>query len=440
MQWIYVALVLLVLYGDLTKRFFAPGLSLLCLYALAIVILAAIAWRVDRESPRMSGEGRMVHFAISSLIILYLLQLLTSFSSPFKEGASHAMYMCIPLAYLWVLQKYCAEFDLTKLGRLFFMLMLPVNAVGLIQYYIDPDFLISTAYSEEGGIIIRDFLEGEGAKAFLRYPSLFASADRYSAMGLMQLYFTLIVLKDTKRPSTGEKVWIVINLASAVAALLIAGARSRILIASVTAVAVAITLAVTITFSSGRQAAKIALALSFLLVVMVLLLADLESDLAPEMLSESFPVVTFLLQSVEYGDLDKRIMEAVDMSLVPDEITFLGQGLGTIWEGKPGEFGIWSIWMESGLVWGSLILASFLVFVTALLRATLKHFLAMNPLNVGIQLTSLLLLIFALLAGLTSSFELSSGLLLCCILAVTLRTSAKSNASMPGPVSRLGVQ
>jgi len=430
----------LVLYGDLIKRFLAPGLSLLTLYALAIVILIAIALRVDRESPGMTREGQLVHFAISSLIVLYILQFLTSFSSPFKEGASHALYMCIPLAYLWVLQRYCNEFDLARLGRLFFIFMIPVNAVGLIQYYVDPNFLISTTYSEEGGIIIRDFLEGEGAKAFLRYPSMFASADRYSAMGLMQLYFALIVLKDAARPSTGQRVWIVINVASAVAAMLIAGARSRILITSVTAVAVALTLVVTMIFSRGRQASKVALALSCLLVVMVLVHVDLESDLASETLNESFPVLTFLLQSVEYGDFDKRIMEAVEMSLIPDEITFLGQGLGTVWEGKPGEFGIWSIWTESGLVWGSLLLVSFLMFVTALLRATLKSFLAMNSLNVGIQLTSLLLLIFALLAGLTSSFELSSGVLLCCILAVTLRASAQGNPSMPGPVSHLGAQ
>ena len=438
MQWIYSALVLLVLYGDLLKRVLSPIVSLLTLYAIAIVILAAVVWRCGAEAPRMSREGRLAHLAISSLILLYISQLLTSFSSPFIEGMSHAVYMCIPLAYIWVLQRCCKEFDIAALGQWFFIFMIPVNAVGLIQYYVDPNFLISTAYSEEGGIIIRDFLGG--GKAFARFPSIFASADRYSAMGLMHLYFAVIVLKDSKHPSRCPKLWLLFNLVSSIAALFIAGARSRILIASASAAAMAVTFVFAAMFSRKYQVGKALFALAVPLLVVVFLFGfPLEPDFPPEVpIDEPFPVVTFLVQSAEHDDFTKRIVEAVEMSLFPEEITFLGQGLGTVWEGKPGEFGIWSIWTESGLVWGSLIIIAFLLFVIALLVATLKSFLAMSPLDVTIRLTSLLLIIFALLAGLTSSFELSSGVLLGCILAVTLRSSGNKGAG--GSVGVLSIQ
>ena len=436
MKLIYSALVLLVLYGDLLKRVLSPSIALLTLYAVAMVILAVVAVSGGRETPRMSREGRVAHFAVSCLILLYLSQLVTSFSSPFMQGMSHAMYMCIPLAYIWVLQKYCKEFDLAALGRWFFIYMIPINAVGLIQYYVDPDFLISTAYSEEGGIIIRDFLDGGGAKAFARYPSIFASADRYSAMGLMHLYFAMIVLKDNERPSSRLKLWLFFNVVGSIAALFIAGARSRILISSASAIAMAITFIIATMFSRKHQAATPALALAVpLFAVVFLLYFALAPELPVEMpIEEAFPVVTFLFQSAEHDDFTRRTEEAVEMSIVPKEITFFGQGLGTVWDGKPGEFGIWSIWTESGLVWGSLIIIAFLFFIKALLVATLKSFLAMSPLNVAIRFTALLLIIFALLAGLTSSFELSSGLLLACIVAATLRASgnvkARGSASM----------
>lgn len=434
MRWIYSALVCLVLYGDLLKRALPPSISLLALYAIAIVILATIVLRCSTGVPRMSPEGRLVHFAISLLIVIYIAQLLTSLSSPFMEGLSHAMYMCIPLAYIWVLQKYCKEFDLAALGRCLLIFMIPVNAVGLIQHYVDPDFLISTAYSEEGGIIIRDFLEGE--KTFPRYPSLFASADRYSAMGLMQWCFTLIVLKDTQPPSGRMKLWVFFNLISSIAALLIAGARSRILITSASALAMTITCVFAALFSDKYKAAKAALVVAIPVFILSLFSVLLAPDLTLGIpIDESFPVVTFLAQSLEHDDFTWRIEEAIEMSLFPEVITFLGQGLGTVWEGKPGEFGIWSIWIESGLVWGSLLIVAFLLFVIALLFATLKSLLVMNPLNVAIRLTSLLLLIFALLAGLTSSFELSSGLLLGCVLAVALRSSCKERAIGSGSLS-----
>ena len=442
MRGIYCALVLLVLYGDLLKRVLSPTLSLLALYMIAVLILMAIALRYGPEVPRMSPEGRLVHFAISSLILLYISQLLTSSSSRFMEGLSHAMYMCIPLAYIWVLQKYSKEFNLAAFAQWFFLFMIPINAVGAVQCYVDPDFLISTEYSEQGGIIIRDFLNVGGEKTFTRYPSIFASADRYSAMGLMQLYLVIIVLRYTVRPSRSLNLWLLFNLSSSVAALVIAGARSRILITSASAIAMSAAFIFAAICSRKYRGTRAGFVLTVAVLIVGLLSCFAIGLYIPLEISfeENFPVVTFLMQSVEEDDFSKRIVEAVVMSLMPDQITLFGQGLGTVWEGKPGEFGIWSIWMESGLVWGSLILFAFFLVVIALVSATLKSFFSLSPLNVGIRLTSLLLLTFGLLAGLTSSFELSSGLLLGCVLAVTLRSSENARAKRSAPLKIVSVQ
>ena len=138
---------------------------------------------------------------------------------------------------------------------------------------------------------------------------------------------------------------------------------------------------------------------------------------------KSFPVFTFLMQSFEEGDLGKRVEEAIVFSLVPKKITFFGQGLGSIGQGKPGEFGIRSIWSESGVFWGAFMLLAFLGIIMVLLFKACRCFLAAKVLDVSIYATPALLLIFAILAGLTSAFELSTGLLLGCSIAVTTRSS-----------------
>lgn len=421
MQRIYYAIVLLVLYGDLVKRVLSPSAALFVLYAMALAILFAIARRKRAYAPRMSREGRMLHIAVMSLVLLYLSQLLTSPPDYFIDAISHALYMIIPLMYILVLQRRLPEFDLVGLGKVFLFFMIPINLIGLAQYYVDPTFFISTAYDKDsGGVIVRNFL---GAGTFNRYPSLFASADRYSAMGLMQLYFTVIVFMSTHSNSNREKLWLIINALSAVVALFIAGARSRILIAIVAAVAAALTSFIKLHFSGKLTLARATVPVGSVLLLGVLtiwLIAPHESSGAKSG-EDLFPVITMLAQTLEEGDISTRIGEATEFSLLPEEITVFGQGLGTVSKGKPGEFGIRSIWIESGMFWGGMMLVAFLTIVAALALRVWRSFLALKPLNMAIYMVPFLLLIFALLAGLTSSFELSTGLMLGCSIAIILR-------------------
>lgn len=428
MQRIYYAIVLLVLYGDLFKRVLPPSAALFAVYASALAILFAIAIRSYSFTHRISEEGHVLRVAVISLTLLYAAQLLTSSSEDFLDATSHALYMIVPLMYIWVLQSRCPEFDLVRLGKLFLLFMIPINLAGVVQYYFDPTFLISTTYDEvSGGVIARNFLY---VGSFNRYPSLFASADRYSAMALMQLYFTAVVFMGTRTNPNRAKLWLIINVVSAVVALLIAGARSRIIIAIVAVILSMITYFIKILFAGKLTLARAVgfFGLTLFLSIFMLQLTTPHELSGATSEEDFFPVITMLAQTLQERDIAVRVDEAAEFSLLPDDITVFGQGLGTIGKGKPGEFGIQSIWAESGLFWGVPMLIAFLVIVVSLALMTWRSFLTLEPLKVAIHMVPLLLLIFALLAGLTSSFELSSGLMLGCLIAVISRRQQTSTA------------
>ncbi len=437
MQHIYYSIALLVLYGDLIKRVLPASISLLVLYALSAVILLAIfSKRSGRKIP-VSLEGKAVFYSATMLISLYWLQLMTSFFAPFLEGLMHTMYMVIPLLYIVVVQRFCPQFNLVTLGKIFLVLMIPINFIGIVQYYFNPNFVISTVYSGElGGIILRNYLDGG---YFSRYPSLFSSADRYSAMALMQLYFTFVVLKGSCSVSNKGKLWLILNLVSSVAALFIAGARSRILIAFFACGLMAFTFVMGVISSSEyRRKMKIINKL-FPLLAVVVLVAGLAVMIDENEEKLSIPVAGFLIQSIEKGDIDQRLGQAVLISELSENITIFGQGLGSIGNGKPGEFGIRSMWIESGYFWGIFMLCAFFGLIAAISINGWRSFVAMEALSVSIYTIPVLLLIFALLAGLTSAFEFSTGLLLGCSIAVITRTSRNITGSVQLPASsRMG--
>jgi hypothetical protein len=429
MNGIYISIALLVLYGDLIKRYLPAQESALALYTLAIAILFAIfiMEKKNRGHASSSKGAKAVSLVAIVLSVTYLLQVFTSFNSPFIDGLIHAVYMCVPLIYIAVIQRNCPQFDLVRMGNVFLCLMIPVNCVGFIQYFIDPQFLISPVYSVESGIIVRNLLYGG---TFLRFPSIFASADRYSAMGLMQLYFTFVLLHALNKPSHRWLSWILVNLFSASAVLLISGARSRIIIAA-TVLSLAGAAFIIKAFSSPKvknaipNVSKVFPVLA-ILTVGYLFIGAINKNLDLEEIAFQFPVITLFEQSFEEDDISFRLIEAGKLSIIPDDVTLFGEGLGTIGRGgKPGEFGIRSIWVESGLVWGSMLLLGFLGIIFILIRLTCKAFLLKHPSEVSIYSLPLLLMIFALLAGLTSAFELSSGILLGCSIAVITRSSLK---------------
>jgi hypothetical protein len=341
------------------------------------------------------------------------------------EGLVHTVYVCLPLAFIIVVQ-YCPQFDLTALARLFLWCMLPLDIVGAIQYFADPAFMISSAYSVEGGIIARNFLS-EGS--FSRYPSIFVSADRFSAMGLMQLYFAVLLLVSPSNLSWRRLSWISFNIISAGGALLISGARSRIIIAFAALALVIVAFALKRPFAAAGKAPRFVGRLIALISVLLITVYQLVEIYHPARTRSSSrpPVITFLAESLERGDIQGRVREAASVSAIPDEVTWFGKGLGTEGSGgKPGEFGIRSMWLESGLVWGSLMLVAFGGICSVLFRLTHRAFSRPHFVENAVYSIPLLLLLFSLGAGLTSGFELSSGILLgCSIGAITRQTKAR---------------
>jgi len=440
MRHIYFFIALLVLYGDLLKRNFTASISLVMIYGVAVLLLFAIVVQKRKARYHVSAEGKVVFKLTVFLMLLYILQLLTSFSSSFADGLSHTLYICIPLLYIAVIYKYCPQFDLLALGKAFLFLMIPVNMVGTVQYFVDPTFMISTAYGDElGGVILRNFL---GERSFFsRYPSLFASADRYSAMGLMQFFFTLIILKGGRSFSRKDKSWLTFNLISAGGALFIAGARSRILIAGVALTLMALAFMFSIMFSVkggkvGRILKRYLPLLVGAVVVAFIVFGNWSTKQDERLLS--FPVLNLLAQSVDEGDIGVRVEEATSLSRMLEDATFFGQGLGSIANGKPGEFGIRSMWIESGYIWGGMMVLTYLSIIVALTLLLWRSFMSFDALSVAIYCIPVLWLVFAVLAGLTSAFELSTGVLLGCAIAVISRTPRNITGGyiMPLPIQR----
>lgn len=423
LKHIYYLIALVALYGDLLKHVMAPLNALMMIYGLAAIIPIVMTLRAKSTKMFISPEGKTVYILVIALVFLYIFQFLISFSAPFKEGITHVIYVCIPLIYIIVILKYYPEFDLVHLGRIILLLMLPINIVGLVQYFIDPNFMISTNYSGDyGGVIIRNYLMG--FETYSRYPSIFASADRYSAMGLMQLFFTMVVINGSQNHALKSKYWIIFNLISACFALLIAGARSRILIALIAVIFIVIALTYGILFSRTGSVKKILKhylpvlssgIILFVLSIFAVLLSQQDKD------EFSFPVLSMLAQSVEQGDISFRVDQAASLSLMQDETTLFGRGLGTVGNGKPGEFGIRSIWIESGVFWGTLMILAYFGIILAILSLALRCLLASLPMCVGIYAIPILVLSLSILAGLSVSFELSTGILLCCSIAVIVR-------------------
>jgi hypothetical protein len=340
----------------------------------------------------------------------------------------HFLYMAIPLLFIIVIQKSSPEFDIEAVGQAFLVLMIPINVVGLIQYFIDPKFLVSFEYNKMGGIVLRNFADGIGS--YSRYPSLFASAGRYSAMGLMQFLFSLVLFNSVAGVSRKKVPWLLFNLIFAFVAMGIAGARSRILIAIIEIVLLAFAQTVNRSrrpaLSGWRIASRPLLGLSVIAIPLIFITAIMTYG------GKEVPIARMLQQSLEQGDISKRIYEGVEKSLLPDHLSLFGEGMGSALNGHgvPGEFGIAAIWAESGLVFGSLLLIVFIWF--SILLAKVCRRCATNGLwqSFVVSSISLMILLSGLLAGLSMAFELSTGLLFGCAVAVAARLPVPNQEAM----------
>lgn len=398
------ALVALALYGDLVKRVLPADAALIVLYAAAAAILMAMV--VAGHGGR-KAQATPISTLAGLLIAIYLAQLLTTFSADLMDAFMAAAYVCVPLAFLFVIPRAYPHFDLRTLAYYTTLLMIPVHLVGLIQRFVDPSFLISTVYSGDlGGVILRNFLD---AGIFMRFPSIFASADRYSGIAMMQIFLTFLLLTGSKPPTQKTLVWVIFNLIAGCASLLIAGARSRIIIVSITLFA-----AGSVFLIGGvrrRLTKRMANTAVSVLLILAIGLAVAFSVGSIRKRVASFPVVAMLEQTIDRGDISDRFEASIRLSQVPDDVTFFGEGLG-VTGGRPGEFAIRAMWIESGLFWTLIMLLIHAAILFWLARVALRAALSGNALLTLLGVGQGLAWLFGLLAGLSSTFELSQALLL----------------------------
>lgn len=410
MTGVYIAITSLALYGDLLKRYLSADTALIIQYAIALLIPITITMsKRGRRVARLGRDAKEVSRLAAILIAIYLAQAVIPGEASFRDALTHALYVSIPLLYILAILRYSGNFDLFRLGAVFLILMVPVNVVGVIQYLFDSSFLITSTYTPTGGIITRGIFD---LGHFQRLPSVFASADRYSSMGLMQFYFALILLLSQLATSLKRIWWPVANLACGLVALVISGARSRMLLVMFLVILVtAAILRPRLAKSYFRRLGRVLAGIVISLALVVIIGASLGIDVYGWVMER--PFVRFMAATFQEGDVQHRVGKALEYSHIRRETTLFGRGLGSVIEGgAPGEFGIRTMWIESGIVWGTMTL---LAFFGLILKLGLKCMAGLRrgvPVKVAIFAVPVLVLVSALLVGLRFAFELSTGVVL----------------------------
>ena len=285
--------------------------------------------------------------------------------------------------------------------------------------------MISTVYSgEAGGVIARNFLEGG---TFERFPSLFASADRFSGVAMMQLFLTFVLFARGTRAAT---TWGVISLFAGVLSLLVAGARSRIIIVCISLSAAGIVFLMT---TAKRKLSPRMRRITGRVLMLMLLGSAVALSIEPvRERAFDLPILAMLEQTLEKGDIGKRVGGSFQHSSMPEDVTWFGEGLGTTGAGRPGEFGIRAMWIESGLLWTPIMLALNIGIVFLLIRAGWRYAHAGNTLFSLLSVGSVLAWLLGLLGGLSGTFELSQALLLFPTIAVISMMEPSARASSRG--------
>jgi len=417
MKKIYIIIALLALYGDFVKRFLPEKTALTMLYVVALLLAVAIMklFKDDTVQPELKNRKRdILNTSVTFLLIYYVVKMLMSYLAQdvrFSLSATAALYRIIPILYCFAILKKGPKFDLSRFASVCLILMIPINLIGIIQYSADPTFLISTEYVETGGIIERNLLVvGE---TFNRMPSIFVSADRYSGVALIQLLFTLVLIFAPGEKKTTNIIWIAYNLLSSNIALLIAGARSRILIAIV--IYMVISGAIYIKAFRGRIGEYFKKLLDpkvimlFAFVLLLILVFNLESIMN---WAKDFPVLNFINETAKTGEIESRVGDTIRISAVKSDALLFGSGLGGEGRARPLEFGVRGIWLEHGIIGGIIVLILMLRIILVLGLIAFRAFKKGEPIKAAIFALPMLLFIFGLMAGLTVIYELSVGILL----------------------------
>jgi hypothetical protein len=433
MNLIYFSIVVLSLYGDLLKRVLPTQIALGGLYAISLIILFYFIWihwppQRNKHANENIKHGTWLSFFMGGIVSIYvLLFLLTPNQIPFLAALTSLLYQCIPLLYAIAVIQLYPKFDLGRLSNIFHVLIIPINLIGLIQYIFKPTFL-AIQTTEYTGIVERNL----GSGIYQRLPSIFANAGRYNAIGLMQIYFAIILLYHPRKKNEYSFFWILFNFLSGFLALLVSGSRSRILLLMLLAALIAVSFLLSLIlrtqyinllwkklfskFFHSNSLIFVSLGIGLVLIIQIFTDSQILNQFGNWI--SDFPVLSLLqsgLSDESSGNGDNilfRLSDAINISMPPSDVSLLGKGMGINWVLGSQEFGIRAIWVECGLVGGCFILLSFLGIIYLFLSVVVRAILSAQPLKVIIFSVPLLIIVSGLMTGLTVLYELSSGLLL----------------------------
>ena len=345
----YIAFI--AVYGDLLKRILPPLAALIVIYGCCVIILGFMLTKKSRYI-RSKKSPILIFFKI--LVLIYFLQFLTGFSAEIFPAFQALIYMCVPLLFVIVISQNYTNFDLYALAKYVGIFMLPAHGVGLVQYFIDSNFFISKEYVETGGIIARNFISSAGS--FNRLPAIFVSADRYAGVSSAQFLIAFVLLLKTEKRQRGSAFFMMISLLTASIGILIGGARSRIIIIIFTLIIAAIAFLFKVVKNRySKSDKKMAMKIS-LMFILFLGISQLFESVRYHM--TNIPIIPMLSETIETKDTQRRFTQALKISAPPDNLSLFGNGLGSAADGPSGEFAIRALWIESGLFWTIIILAT----------------------------------------------------------------------------------
>lgn len=447
---LYMAIAALALYGDLLKRVIGATGALFTIYAIFGLIIATCFAKAYAPEARSVRPGNNWFSTVClALLGVYLIQMGTNFDVPLFEAVASAFYIVLPLTYIVTITRCFPQFDLYRLGQSFLVLMPPIVAVALVQYFVDESFMVDMTYGGaggSGGVIARNLMDdnilGEGTY-YNRLPSLMVSADRLSAVGMMHLYFCVLVLHGySGRMTTRRVLWLLFSVVSAIAVLMIAGARGRILVVGA-AIALAGLPMLKQLIARGRQrlsSTRFSPVVTVMVVAMIagaVWAARMEGNTAGSI--AAVPMVRQLKATAEKGDVWDRTSDYFTNSFMPDDVTVFGRGLGTVGVGgRPGERAVTTMWIESGFFWTLPMLLMHAALVLRLTQCLAGAFRRQTPYDVFLCAVPLLLWVFGLLTGFTVTFELTTALTLFPAVAVITAGVVASPARGPVYVARFG--
>ena len=399
---------------------------------LLVLTLLLFSKNPPQVAPRTSGQLALTAGVFAVIAAYAIRGWLTQDVELFRVAVG-VTYVALPLAFLLSLRHVAPFANIERFGTVFFVMMIPVHMIGLVQLFVDSQFAVHTLYSDAGGIIVRNSL---GGAVFNRLPAIFASADRYAAMAAAHVYLALVVLLlRREKTSTGQGLWFVANLGLGMVGVLIAGARSRVLlVGTLLVVAVALVTSVARKHTMRGSYSGVLLRASLAISVVIGIVG------VPLVGQNAFPVIDFLSQTLIDGDISGRLEDAFVYSRLRESTTLLGSGVGTLSpDGTPGEFGIRSLWREMGLLFGTLAVAGFSLIALTLLqyvRASVRRGDA--AMTIGVLYPSLVLT-SSLFVGLRFSLELSSAVIIAIGLALSMsrENPLRPVRSPPGFASNL---